>query len=192
MVLSDFRIDILIDKNKNNENQKNRGEEVIMIDDEVKKFERVEVLEVLRRGYLKNKRELLEPIHDKRNLRKILFTGWHDHFIDHKYYFLRFLAAHTSSLFNLTQMNHVVICSTKLANHHFKRRNLHEEFAAYLHETLYENIHPISKVIKIFHIPWRCLPKNLGLFSFWLVLPLSEISFKHNYFLGPSIKKMFI
>ena len=148
----------------------------------------MKVLEVLRRGYLKNKRELPELTHDKRNLRKILFTGWHDHFIDHKYHFLRFLAAHTSSLFNLTQMNHVVICSTNLPNHSFKRKILHQEFSACLHETLYEHIHPIPKVRKIFHIPWRCLPKNLGVFPFRLVLPLSEISFKHNHFLGASIK----
>ena len=44
-----------------------------MIEDEVKKIERVDVkeevkvLEVLRRGYLKNKRELPEPTHGKRN-----------------------------------------------------------------------------------------------------------------------------
>ena len=37
VVLSDFRIHILIDKNKNNESQMNSGEEFIMIEDEVKK-----------------------------------------------------------------------------------------------------------------------------------------------------------
>ena len=106
----------------------------------------MKVLEGLRRGYVKNKRELPEPTHDKRNLRKFLFTGCHDNFIDHKYYFLRFLVGHTSSLFNLTQMNHVVICSTNVPNHRFKRKILHQEFPACLHETLQEYIHPVPKV----------------------------------------------
>ena len=112
----------------------------------------MKVLEVLRRGYLKNKREIIEPTLDKRNLRKILFTGWQDHFIDHKFYFLRFLVAHTSSLFNLTQVNHEVLCSNIMLNHHFKRKIIHQEFAASLHETLYEHIHLVPKVRKIFHI----------------------------------------
>ena len=85
-------------------------------------------------------------------------------------------------------MNHVVICSTNLPNHRFKRKILHQEFAACLHETLYEHIHPIPTVIKIFHITWHCLPKNLEVFYFRLVLPISEISFKHNHFFGASIK----
>ena len=89
---------------------------------------------------------------------------------------------------NESQMNHVVICSSNFPNHCFKRKILHQEFSACLHETLYEHIHPIPKARKIFHIPWRCLPKNLGVFSFRLVLPLSEISFKYNHFLGASIK----
>ena len=41
VVLSDFRIDMLIDKNNNNESQMNRGEEVIIIEDEIRKEERV-------------------------------------------------------------------------------------------------------------------------------------------------------
>ena len=65
MVLSDFRIDISIDKNKNNESQRNSGEELRMKEDGEYKIERVDreeevrVLEVLRRGYLKNKEKFL-------------------------------------------------------------------------------------------------------------------------------------
>ena len=68
----------------------------------------------VKKRILKNKRELLEPTHDRRILRKILLTDWHDHFIDQKCYFLRFLAAHTSSHCNLTRMIHEVIFSTNL------------------------------------------------------------------------------
>ena len=37
VVISDFRIDMLIDKNKNNESQVNPGEKLIMIENEVRK-----------------------------------------------------------------------------------------------------------------------------------------------------------
>ena len=68
MVLSDFRIDISIDKNKNNESQRNSGEELRMKEDGEYKIERVDleeevkVLEVLRRGYLKNKEKFLNRL----------------------------------------------------------------------------------------------------------------------------------
>ena len=176
VVISDFRIDMLIDKNNNNESQMNRGEEVIMIEDEVRKKERV--LEVSRRGYLEDKRELLEPTLNCRNLRRIFLADWHDHFIDIKYDLLRFLSNYNLSPCTPTQLTHEVICITKLKNHHLKRKIKHQRFAAILPQILYEHIYPIPKVRKIFLIAWHCLPTNLGILYLRLVLHLPEISIK--------------
>ena len=197
VVLSDFRIDMLIDKNNNSESQMNRGEEVIMIEDEVRKKERldvkeeVKVLEVSRRGYLEDKRELLEPTNNCKNLRKIFLADWHDHSIDIKYDLLRFLSNYTLSPCTPTQLTHEVICMTKLKNHRLKRKIKHQRLAAVLPQILYEHIYPIPKVRKIFHIAWHCLPKNLGILYLRLVLHLPDISFKDNNFLDLSIKNSF-
>ena len=102
---------------------------------------------MLRRGYLKNKREL-EPTHDSRNLRKILFTDLHDHFIEHKMLFPEIFAAHTLSLCNLTQVTHEVICSTNFQIPSFKRKILHQGFAACLPKTLHDHIHLVPEVKK--------------------------------------------
>ena len=51
---------------------------------------------------------------------------------------------------------------TKLQNHRLKRKIMRQRFAAILPQILYENIYPILKVRKIFHIAWHCLPTHLG------------------------------
>ena len=197
VVISDFRIDMLTDKNNNNESQMNRGEEVIMIEDEVRKKERVDVkeevkvLEVSRRGYLEDKRELLEPTLKCRNIRKFFLADWNDHFIDIKYDLLRSLSNYALSPCTPTQLTYEVICMTKLKNHRLKWKIKHQRFAAILPHILYEHIYPIPKVRKIFHIAWHCLPTNLGILYLRLVLHLRDISFKDNDFLDLSIKNIF-
>ena len=86
----------------------------------------MKVLEVSRRGYLEDKRELLEPTLNCRNLRKIFLADWHDHFIDIKYDLLRSLSNYTLSPCTPTQLTHEVICMTKLKNHRLKWKIKHQ------------------------------------------------------------------
>ena len=69
---------------------KNDYQEVKKIEDQLLKNEGIDVKdrgniqEVEEREVWEDKRELLEPTLNHRNQRKILFTDFHDHFIDFK------------------------------------------------------------------------------------------------------------
>ena len=83
----------------------------------------MKVLEVSRRGHLEDKRELLEPTLNCRNLRKIFLADWHDHFIDIKYDLLRSLSNYTLSSCTPTPLTHEVICMTKSNKHCLKKED---------------------------------------------------------------------
>ena len=156
-----FDSDALIKIDENNEKHMNHGEELRKIEDQSVKFEdiyvkqRDNIQEVKDMEVWENKRELLEPTLNCRNLIKILFTDWHDHFIDFKYNLLRCLSTYTFSPCTPTHLNHEVIRITTWQNDCLKRKITHQRLDATLPQILYfiyEHIYPTPNVRKIFHI----------------------------------------